>query len=84
MAQTPEHSNMPKQLLAYWTSGKGAVLLHWGTPGDFDACRRIVGKYVPAGMVDGMCANIHRHATGGWPGHAPGLEQALSAARKKS
>jgi hypothetical protein len=34
-------------------------------------------------MVNGLCANIHRHATGGWPGHAPGLEQAMTAAREK-
>jgi len=83
MAQSEEHSNMPAQLLKYWTEGAGAAKLHWGVPGDFDTCLAVVGKYVPAAMVKGMCANLHRRATGGWPGHAPGLEESLSEARKK-
>lgn len=82
MAQNEEHTSMPEQLLRYWTSGAGAAKLHWGVPGDFDACVTELSKYVPAGMVKGLCANIHRHATGGWPGHAPGLEEALTKARE--
>lgn len=82
MAQTPEHTNMPEQLLRYWTSGAGAAKLHWGVPGDFDACVTTLSKYVSPGMVKGLCANIHRHATGGWPGHAPGLEESLTKARE--
>jgi hypothetical protein len=70
----PEHTNMPAQLLRYWTSGAGAAKLHWGVPGDFDACVSTLSKYVSPGMVQGLCANIHKHATGGWPGHAPGEE----------
>lgn len=61
-----------ERLKAYWTTGEGAAKIAWGTGGDFARCETEVGKYVPAKDVKGYCANLHKRATGAWPGHAPG------------
>lgn len=71
-----------ERLMRYWSEGAGAAKIQWGVPGDFDRCRAELGKYVGAKVVDGLCANLHHRATGGWPGHAPGVEQAEAAAKK--
>jgi hypothetical protein len=66
------HLEGAERLKQYWTSNPRAVAkIRWGVPGDFDRCRRAVGKYLPAHEVDGYCANLHHRATGFWPGHAP-------------
>ena len=72
---TPEDHANTARIKAYWSKGKGAALLQWGTPGDFERCRTHLGKYVHGDMLDGLCANLHHDATGTWPGHAPGEQQ---------
>lgn len=34
--------------------------------------------YMGPDQAKGYCANLHHEATGGWPGHAPGVEQAMA------
>lgn len=74
------HTALPAQLVTYWVRGKGGVLIAWGTPGDFGRCRvainaKIVehgGSPLPDHEISGLCASLHRIATGATPGHAPG------------
>lgn len=56
----------------YWTHGEGAAKIKWGVPGDFNRCRGQLAKYIQnPDWLAGACANMHKEATGGWPGHAP-------------
>ena len=43
-----------------------------GTPGDFKRLRTNLAKYVPAHMLNGLTANIHKLGTGSWPGRGRG------------
>jgi hypothetical protein len=61
-----------ERLMRYWAEGEGAAKIGWGVPGDFNRCRVLLGKYVGPTIIDGLCANLHKRATGATPGHAPG------------
>lgn len=72
-------TRMPPQLVRYWTAGPGAAKIGWGRSGDFDRCIRNIesevsehGKPLSPRVVKGLCATLHRIATGATPGHAPG------------
>jgi hypothetical protein len=80
---TPGDVSSTQRLMRYWAEGEGAAKVRWGIPGDFDRCVMHLGKYVGPGVVKGLCANLHHRATGGWPGHAPGIEQSMAEAKKK-
>lgn len=59
---------IPAALGKYWTRGEGAAKIGWGTDGAYDRCVRLLGAKVPAGIdVHGLCANLHKRATGEWP-----------------
>lgn len=62
------------KLREYWAHGKGRAKWRPGTPGDFKRLRRHLAKYVQnPNILDGLTANIHKLATGVWPGpHAHG------------
>lgn len=62
------------KLREYWAHGKGRAKWRPGTPGDFKRLRRHLAKYVQnPHILDGLTANIHKLATGVWPGpHAHG------------
>ena len=79
---TPKDRSNTERLMRYWSQGEGRAKIQWGVPGDFDRCVVQLGKYVGPGVVKGLCANLHHRATGGWPGHAPGVEQAAAKAKK--
>lgn len=81
---TPKDRSSTERLMHYWADGAGRAKLQWGVPGDFDRCVVELGKYVGPGIVKGLCANLHHRATGGWPGHAPGVEQAAADAKKST
>lgn len=57
-----------QRLRRYWTRGAGAAKIRWGAPGDFNRCRRQLAKYVNPLFLAGTCANLHKVATGTWPG----------------
>jgi len=67
-AGPPATTAIPGDLRTYWTRGKGAARIRWGVGGDFTRCQRALSKYVKPGQVDGLCANLHKLATGTWPG----------------
>lgn len=56
-----------QRLRRYWLAGEGAAKIRWGTPGDFTRCVRLLNDYMP-GRAEGYCANLHKQATGMWPG----------------
>jgi DNA-binding MarR family transcriptional regulator len=61
--------NIPPQLRESMLHGKGAEDIKWGRDGDFDACRRFLAEHgVPSKFWDGECAELHKEATGFWPG----------------
>lgn len=58
---------MPDQLRTYWTTGEGGtVKIRWGTDGSFERCERLLRKYFPRNP-GGLCAKLHKRATGEWP-----------------
>jgi hypothetical protein len=71
-----------ERLMHYWAEGEGRAKIQWGVPGDFDRCLVELGKYVGPDIVKGLCANLHHRATGGWPGHAPGIEEEMAKAKE--
>jgi 2'-5' RNA ligase len=68
VASPPERSMMPGNLKGFWVRGKGAAKIRWGTGGDFNRCRRALAKYLRPDQIGGACANLHKAATGTWPG----------------
>jgi hypothetical protein len=60
------------RLRKYWVKGAGALKIKWGVDGDFDRCRMQLGKYVNPAFLNGTCANLHKVATGVWPGRQNG------------
>jgi hypothetical protein len=56
------------RLRDYWTHGKGAAKIGWGTPGDFNRCRANLAKYIKPMFLSSYCANRHYDALGFWPG----------------
>ena len=78
------HPRATARIRRYWTHGKGAAKIGWGTPGDWYRCRSQLRKYVQRpDWLAGLCSNMHKEATGIWPGDRrhPGrrLSRALSA-----
>jgi hypothetical protein len=71
---------MPIQFKKYWLTGTGAGIIRWGSPGDFARCETAInakitehgGKALPPNEIAGLCAKLHKEATGATPGHAPG------------
>jgi hypothetical protein len=60
---------MPPQLRESYLHGKAAAHIGWGSDGDFDRCVAESIKHgIPGRMRKGMCATLHKEATG----HAPG------------
>ena len=54
------------RLMEYWAHGKGARKIRWFTDGSFRRCVKQLRKYFPAN-TSGLCANLHKRATGEWP-----------------
>jgi hypothetical protein len=55
-----------ERLMKYWTEGKGAIKIGWGTDGSMRRCIFLLSKYFPKNP-GGLCANLHHRATGEWP-----------------
>ena len=82
MVDVKPGTGLPPQLLRYWVAGPGAAKIAWGTPGDFARCEVNVQAEITKGgqaplpdhVIRGLCATLHRIATGASPGHAPAEE----------
>jgi hypothetical protein len=74
------HPRATARIRRYWVRGKGAAKIRWGVGGDFNRCRRQLGKYVKnPNWLAGLCANMHKEALGIWPGQHRGRRHALLA-----
>jgi hypothetical protein len=69
-----------EQLRRYWTSGKGAAKIRWGTPGDWTRCVRQLSKYMGP-RAKGYCQLRHKDATGVYTGSKlnPGKKNSLQS-----
>jgi hypothetical protein len=56
-----------EELRRYWTKGKGAAKIRWGTPGDWTRCVRNLSKYMGP-RAKGYCQLRHKEATGVYTG----------------
>lgn len=56
------------RLRNYWAHGPGRRKWRPGSKGDFKRLRRQLARHVPAHVLNGLTANIHKLATGEWPG----------------
>jgi hypothetical protein len=73
-------TGMPPQFLKYWLpGGAGGAEIEWGTDGDYSRCITGIqakvsehGKPLGDHVIHGLCATLHRMATGARPGHAAG------------
>lgn len=52
----------------YWTKGKGAAKIRWGTSGDFTRAVRYLRKYIEPQYLNRTAAQWHHDALGYWPG----------------
>lgn len=71
---------MPPSLLRYWLpGGEGGAKINWGQDGDYARCLTNIeaetakhGHPLDDHQIHGLCATLHKIATGARPGHAPG------------
>ena len=63
-ADTPSDLKNAAKLQAYWTTGKGALKVRWGTPGDLTRAHRHLSKYVGPEMAWGLAQNYHKSLFG--------------------
>lgn len=56
-----------EELRQYWTRGKGAAKIRWGTPGDWTRCVRNLSKYMGV-RAKGYCQLRHKEVTGIYTG----------------
>ena len=57
------HTEGAEKLRLYWTVGKGAAKIRWGTKGDWSRCVRHLSKYLGP-RAKGYCQLRHHDATG--------------------
>lgn len=81
MEKTPQEAEGVARLKAWAIGPEGMRVFKWGVPGDFSRCQKFYAGKIPARMIDGWCAELHRLATGKSPGHAVGAEQAMADAK---
>jgi hypothetical protein len=56
-----------EKLRRYWSSGKGALKIRWGMPGDWRRCYRHLRKYMGL-RARGYCQNLHKRNNSFWTG----------------
>lgn len=72
MEKTPDQVKGVQRLRAWAINpAEGGKIFQWGKPGDFGRCREFYRDKIPARMLDGWCATLHKLATGARPGQAP-------------
>jgi hypothetical protein len=61
---TPQDAASTERLKRYWTVGKGAAKIRWGTPGSWRRCHRHLVKYVGPHIAPGLCTNLAKRVGG--------------------
>jgi hypothetical protein len=61
---TPSDVKNTERLKRYWTIGRGAAKIRWGTPGSWRRCYRHLVKYVGPIVAPGLCTNLAKRLGG--------------------
>lgn len=61
---TPKDVLATERLKRYWTIGRGAAKIRWGTPGSWRRCYRHLVKYVGPTVAPGYCTNLAKRLGG--------------------
>lgn len=61
---SPQDAKNTEKLKKYWTIGKGAAKIRWGTPGSWSRCYRHLVKYVGPTIAPGYCTNLSKRLGG--------------------
>ncbi len=61
---SPKDVASTEKLKRYWTVGKGAAKIRWGTPGSWRRCYRHLVKYVGPAIAPGYCTNLSKRLGG--------------------
>lgn len=78
---TPKDRANTEKLKRYWTVGKGAAKIRWGTPGSWRRCYRHLVKYVGPQIAPGYCTNLSKRLGGpGIATHVTSSADAVTAA----
>lgn len=78
---TPKDAASTERLKRYWTVGKGAAKIRWGTPGSWRRCYRHLVKYVGPHVAPGLCTNLAKRLGGhGIATHVLSSADAVTAA----
>ena len=64
VADTPSDFKNVAKLQAYWTTGKGALKVRWGTKGDLTRAHRHLAKYVGPQRAWGLAQKYHKSLFG--------------------
>lgn len=64
IADTPSDFAAAARLRNYWTRGKGALKIRWGTKGDLTRAHRHLSKYVGPVRAWGLAQNYHKSLFG--------------------
>lgn len=64
IADTPSDMRSVAKLQNYWTRGKGALKIRWGTKGDLTRAHRHLAKYVGPQRAWGLAQKYHRSIFG--------------------
>lgn len=64
IADTPSDFAAAARLRNYWTRGKGALKIRWGTKGDLTRAHRHLSKYVGPIRAWGLAQSWHKHLFG--------------------
>lgn len=64
IADTPSDFKNVAKLQAYWTHGKGALKIRWGTKGDLTRAHRYLSKYVGPQRAWGLAQKYHKSLFG--------------------
>lgn len=64
VADTPSDFKNVAKLQAYWTTGKGALKVRWGTKGDLTRAHRHLSKYVGPQRAWGLAQKYHKSIFG--------------------
>lgn len=64
VADTPSDFKNAAKLKAYWTTGRGALKIRWGTKGDLTRAHRHLAKYVGIDRAWGLAQSYHHSLFG--------------------
>lgn len=72
-----------RHLIRWYERGEGAGRVLWGTPGDFDRCVALAGRFMRLDQAKGFCNLRHKGALGFYPATHAAMERGKLPGRRK-